>query len=128
METFLLIFVLFIGQSFYAQNDDNTNLNRYLEKSQRQKKAANILAITGGTLVISGFIVAGTADNTWLISGQELTGIGISMIGIISGITSIPVYISAHHNKKKSIKIAPQTGFIKIQETQFATAGIKFDF
>ena len=128
MKAFVIFLVLLTVQNLYGQNTDHSDLQRYLEKSQRQKKTANILAITGGALFISGIIVTGTDDNKFLISGQQFTGIGISLLGVISGITSVPFYISSSKNTKKAIKIAPQIGLTKIQEINFTTGGIIIEF
>ena len=129
MKTLILFSALFFSANLCSQEQNSpTEINRYLQKSNNRKKTANVLAITGGALVISGFIVAASDNNDFLISSQEFTGIGISVLGIISGITSVPFYICAGHNKSKSRKISPQIGNFKTSENNYVTAGLKIEF
>lgn len=129
MKTFILVLTLLFSANLCSQEQNSpTEINRYLQKSNNRKKTANVLAITGGALVITCFIVAASDNNDFLISSQEFTGIGISVLGIISGITSVPFYISAGHNKSKSRKISPQMGSFKTPENNYVTAGLKIEF
>lgn len=129
MKTILLIFVITIGQfSFAQQQNISHDTNTYLEKSLRQKRTANILAITGGALFLSGAMIAGSDQNDSIISQQQLLGLGISAAGIISGLISVPFYVAASKNKSISRRMSPAAGSFKTNGEHYFTAGIKIDF
>ncbi len=119
---------------FNAQQTNSDEINRYLRKSANKKKTANILLFTGGGLILTGLIVgsSGNQKGSYLISGNELAGVGLFGSGVLSAVASVPFYISAHHNKKKSLKISPVTGIIQLnsitEPKNYALAGLKITF
>ena len=132
MKTILLTIIFLIPMTLRSQEQNTTqSTNQYLEKSIRQKKTANVLAITGGGLVLAGVIVAATIPKQtkgWEGFNQGVTAVGIGGVGAITALISIPFYISSHNNKKKSVSISPQTGSVNIDQKNYATAGIAINF
>ena len=129
MKTILLILVITISQfSFAQQQNISHDTNTYLEKSLKQKRTANILAITGGALFLSGAIITGSDQNDFLISQQQFLGLAISAAGIISGLISVPFYVAASKNKSISRRMSPAAGSFKTNGEHYFTAGIKIDF
>ena len=130
MKTILLIFLLPVSGIFAGQESNNTQTpNQYLEKSIRQKKTANVISITGGTLLVTGLIIAFSDDQKgWLPSSTTLTGIGIATLGTATALASVPFYISPHSNKRKSVTLSPQMGNAVIGQKYYPTAGIGISF
>ncbi|WP_148041479.1 hypothetical protein [Kaistella daneshvariae] len=129
MKTILLILVITISQfSFAQQQNISHDTNTYLKKSLKQKRTANILAITGGALFLSGAIITGSDQNDFLISQQQFLGLAISAAGIISGLISVPFYVAASKNKSISRRMSPAAGSFKTNGEHYFTAGIKIDF
>ncbi|AZI66454.1 hypothetical protein EIB71_01620 [Kaistella daneshvariae] len=129
MKTILLILVITISQfSFAQQQNISHDTNTYLKKSLKQKRTANILAITGGALFLSGAIITGSDQNDFLISQQQFLGLAISGAGIISGLISVPFYVAASKNKSISRRMSPAAGSFKTNGEHYFTAGIKIDF
>ena len=129
MKTILLILVITISQfSFAQQQNISHDTNTYLKKSLKLKRTANILAITGGALFLSGAIITGSDQNDFLISQQQFLGLAISAAGIISGLISVPFYVAASKNKSISRRMSPAAGSFKTNGEHYFTAGIKIDF
>lgn len=132
MKTLILILTLLFSANFFSQErNNNDEINRYLQKSHSKRKTANVLLISGSSLLLTGFVVAnsGSSSNGILnFSGNQLAGFGISTLGILTALTSIPFYISAGHNKSKSRKISPQIGNFKTPENNYVTAGLNIEF
>lgn len=129
MKTILLILVITISQFSLAQQQNiSHDTNTYLKKSLKQKRTANILAITGGALFLSGAIITGSDQNDFLISQQQFLGLAISAAGIISGLISVPFYVAASKNKSISRRMSPAAGSFKTNGEHYFTAGIKIDF
>ena len=125
---FLIVFFFLSAKLCCQQRDKPLDVNQYLQKSIRQKKTANILAISGGALFVSGLIVAGTDDNKFLISSQQLAGMGVSMLGVIAAVSSIPFYISANRNESRSLKINPISGSFSSAENRYFLVGLHVEF
>lgn len=129
MKTLILFLALLFSANLFSQEQNtNDDVNHYLQKSHRQKKTANILLITSGVLIVSGAIIAGSDENDFLISAQQFTGMGVSIVGIVSGLASIPFYVSSTKNKSKNLKISPEAGHLKIDHKKYLTAGLKMEF
>ena len=129
MKFFFLIAFFFLTAKLCGQlQDKNLRVNQYLQKSLRQKKTANILALSGGALFVSGLIVTGTDDNKFLISSQQLAGLGISALGVLAAVSSIPFYISANRNESKSLKITPTAASFSTTENRYISAGLTVEF
>ena len=132
MKTLILFSALFFSANLCSQEQNSpTEINRYLQKSNIKRKTANVLLISGSGLLLTGFVVAnsGSSSNGILnFSGNQLAGFGISTLGVLTALTSVPFYISAGHNKSKSRKISPQIGNFKTSENNYVTAGLKIEF
>jgi len=129
MKTSIILLALLFSTHLFSQEESkNQEVNRYLQKSLRQKKTANVLMITGGVLIISGMITISTDNKKGFISSEQLVGGSLITLGAVSALTSIPFYISAGSNKSKSRKISPQVGSFKTPENNYLTAGVKFEF
>ena len=131
----LLFTLLFILPTFVnAQETKQTEINQYLRKANNKRKTGNVLLITGSGLFLTGFVIASTGknDKSWFISERELAGASLSSLGIISALTSVPFYISAHHNRKKSLNVSPTTGIIRSnsinERRNYASVGIDINF
>ncbi len=136
MKTFILCLLLFLcNTNFQAQEGKQDSLsqasNTYLTKSIRQRKLANVFAISGGGLILVGTIVAATgrADG-WFFSGQQIIGAAMILAGTVNAIVSIPIYVISYINKRKSLKISPSISFRKpiLVQENFAQAGILIQF
>ncbi|MBF8457045.1 hypothetical protein IV494_07600 [Kaistella sp. G5-32] len=129
---FVLLFIL--PTVMNAQETKQSEINQYLKKANTKKKTANILLITGGGLLLTGIVVSATAQhkNSMLISDRDLAGLGLSGLGILSAVASVPFYISAKNNKNKSLQISPTTGILRsnsiTEPKNYATVGLNFNF
>lgn len=134
MKHLLLAFLFALPLTMNGQQNNSTEINEYLEKSNRQRKTGNVLLITGGTLILSGVIVGvtGNKNRSFIISQSDIAGASLVTLGLLSGLTSVPFYISANSNKKKSLKISPSTAFIPVHSMNsqqiYPVVGINLDF
>ena len=129
MKTSILLLALLFSTNLFSQEESkNQEVNRYLQKSVRQKKTANILMVTGGVLIISGIITISSDDKKGFLSSEQVIGGSLVTLGAVSVLTSIPFYISAGSNKSKYRKFSPQIGSFKTPENNYLTAGVKFEF
>ena len=132
MKTFILILALLFSANLFSQEQNNHDeINRYLQKSNSKRKTANVLLISGSGLLLTGVVVANSGSSNKGIlnfSGTQLAGFGISTLGVLTALSSVPFYISAGHNKSKSRKIYPQLGNFKTPENNYVTAGLKIEF
>ncbi len=106
---FSLILVSFLS-SFSQQTNPSNALTReqYLQKSKHQKTAAWILLGGGIALGVTGVIV--DASN-WESSGGDV----LLVLGGVSMISSIPLFIASGKNKKRAM--AASASF-KMEKTQ----------
>ena len=88
-----------------ASNDD------YLKKSKNQKTAAWIL-LGGGTALIGAGYLFGSGKRASL--GDAVGGIGISAIGALSALVSIPFFIASGKNKSRAMAA---TAYLEIQSS-----------
>lgn len=139
MKNLFLTLLFIVPHTATAQQNEKSEINYYLQKSVSKKKTGNALLLTGTVLIITGVVVATSGNNNnnnnntgWLFSQNEMTGMTISSLGVFSALTSIPFYISANHNRKKSLKISPTTGIIQTnsitEPKNYALAGLKITF
>ena len=106
-----LIFVAFITTAFCQQSSPITT--NYLEKSKKQKTAAWIMLGGGGALGITGIVISThhtvdeltTAFSTGHDDAAFATGGVLALIGVGSMLGSIPLFISASHNRRKAMAV-----------------------
>jgi hypothetical protein len=89
----------------WPSNDD------YLKKSKNQKTAAWIL-LGGGTALIGAGYLFGSGKRASL--GDAVGGIGISAIGALSALVSIPFFIASGKNKSRAMAA---TALLEIQSS-----------
>ena len=134
MKIYITWFALIISIGLNAQISETTRQNPsndfLLHKAERQKKTGNILAITGVASIATGFIITSTADDGgWFFSEGQLIGASIFTFGVLSGLASIPFYISCQHNKKKYYKLIPSTGNVSsLENKNYKTVGLSLEF
>jgi hypothetical protein len=130
MKTYIFLMALFFSINVFSQQSNSAaEVNRYLEKSVRQKKAANILSLTGGGLMVTGIIVASTgSDGGWFFSPNQLIGAAMFSAGTLSALASVPFYILSGRNKSKALKISPKFGSFRTNDNKYVTAGLKVEF
>ena len=101
----------------------------YLTKSKHQKTAALILLGGGGTLVLTGIIIPNgdviRQGSFWDEHKNDNLKLTMVLGGLVSMLGSIPVFIVAHHTKRKagslSFKMEPTR---LIQHTSFVSQPI----
>ena len=112
----------------------------YLEKSARCKKAAWIMLGGGTAMLVGGYIVAKNAstatDNTIDQAVSDVAtveaGAIVALIGGNLALGSIPLFITAHHYKKKamsmnmSFKMQPYHELQQTGMTTKFTPGVSF--
>ena len=135
MKNLFLILLFIVPLTATAQQHKNSEINYYLQKSVSKKKTGNALLLSGTGLILTGIVVgttAGKQNNALFFSSNQIAGAGIFSLGVFSALTSIPFYISANHNKKKSLKISPTTEIIQTnsisEPKNYASAGLKITF
>jgi len=106
---FSLVLVSFLS-SFSQQTNPSNALTReqYLQKSKHQKTAAWILLGGGIALGVTGVIV--DASN-WESSGGDV----LLVLGGVSIISSIPLFIASGKNKKRAMAAS---AYFKMEKTQ----------
>jgi len=106
----LLLTLVSFGQSTVAKPD--LSYDQYMKKSIRQNKLGWIL-LGGGIAVSTATILVGTQINVDGDATLVLLCIGVVMFTITTPI-SIPFFISAHHNKKKAMRLSikNETAFV----------------
>jgi len=106
---FSLVLVSFLS-SFSQQTNPSNALTReqYLQKSKHQKTAAWILLGGGVALGVTGVIV--DASN-WESSGGDV----LLVLGGVSMISSIPLFIASGKNKKRAMAAS---AYFKMEKTQ----------
>lgn len=111
MKNTLLFLLLILSFKLFSQENDKQKVvsNIYYEKYKKQKKNATILSVTGGVLLFTGIIISQQKSESanLVFSKSEVTGYSIATLGVFSIISSIPFYVSAEKNRKKSITISP---------------------
>lgn len=120
MKNLLLILLLTcFWQSSFAQDlagESSKIINKesLMLKRKNQKRAANILLITGGSLIVISPIIAALESARTFIDTEgrgELNldaGSTIFTIGVLMSAASIPFYISARNNKRKAAALSFQ--------------------
>ena len=108
---FLLLLLLQVVTVFSQVQPSQLNLKEdYLKKSKNQKKVANILLIGGGALIATAYIFPrGKAEErigppyTSLVYYKN-NGIkaGMFFTGVLSMVSSVPLYIISSKNKRKA--------------------------
>ena len=104
MKTIRLLLALLLVSSVLVGQTKEFSKDYFLQKSKKQKTAAWIL-LGGGTAMAAGGFA--TFDSSWdrgSASSTDIAGI-IGTVGFLTGLASIPYFISAGKNKKTAMSI-----------------------
>lgn len=115
----LVLFLTCVFESSFAQelaSDSSKTITKetLLLKRKNQKKAANILLISGGSLIlISGVVAIGEATifaTSWGSNEDNIfnTSAAVFTVGLLVSAASIPFYISSGKNKRKAAALSFQ--------------------
>jgi hypothetical protein len=116
MKVLLLILIVFVSiAKTYCQNAEAPALSKdyYLQKSKTQKTVAWVLAGSGTGMMITGAIINGSQNMGNMVGAfigetptNENKGLWLCYVGSAAAITSIPLFISSHKNKKRAASVA----------------------
>ena len=74
----------------------------------------------------------GNGNRKVLISGSQIAGFLVATLGVTAALSSVPFYISAHHNRKKSFQLSQIIGTVQsfnlIGEDKNTAVGLKLNF
>jgi hypothetical protein len=104
---FLSIFSLFIFLQSFSQEPETQVQDKsyYLKKSKNQKKGAWVLVGLGVGMTVGGILI--NLDQPFFGPGSNSKkGLWLSYVGVATTLGSIPLFISAHRNKKKAAALA----------------------
>ena len=98
--------------SFSQETNPSKPVTRadYLKKSKNQKTAAWILLGGGTVLIGTGFLIGDREESSFDDAG---TGVVIAGIGVLSMISSIPLFIASAKNKKRGMAIS---AYLKMED------------
>ena len=104
MRIIILIFLFIIFSIPSHSQTKLINENYYLNKSKNQKSTGFVLLGTGAILIVTGAIVQ---HNSIATKGAFLNfdGLGYQFAGLTAMLSSIPFFIWAAKNKRKTIAI-----------------------
>lgn len=134
MKNILLTLLFIFPITAFAQQNNDVELNQYLQKSNSKRKTGNVLLITGGGLILTGFVVATTGEQNsgYFFSTNQLIGGSMITFGVLSSLVSVPFYISAGHSKRKYLKLTPSASIIPsntMNDNQnYTVVGLKLNF
>ena len=104
MKTIRLLLALLLVSSVLVGQTKEFSKDYFLQKSKKQKTAAWILLGGGTAIAVGGFA---TFDSSWDSGSASTTDIAgiIGTVGFLTGLASIPYFISAGKNKKTAMSI-----------------------
>lgn len=104
---FILLLVTTVNHAF-SQTDVKTK-EYYLAKSHHQKTVAWIMLGGGAALTTIGIAISETNTVDYALgdySNNNTAGIIVTVAGLASALGSIPLFISAAHNKKTALSLS----------------------
>lgn len=119
---------LFVTVSLFSQQTNSSQLSinqNYLRKSKNQKTAAWILLAGGAVLLTTGALVGNNEEASF---DDAATGAIIAGAGLLSAITSIPLFIASRRNKKKAMKVSTYLEMRRNPVKTGTTSGIGSSF
>jgi hypothetical protein len=105
-KVLVFIMLIFAATSSFAQKTNaGAPLTRedYLVKSKKQKSAGWSLLGGGAALIGTGLLIGNRKESSF---GEAATGGIIGIIGILSVITSVPLFIASGRNKRKAMNVS----------------------
>ena len=111
MKKIVLVGVFFIllamacqAQSIYTMQNlkqaSQENLDSYLKKAHKLKKAGAVVTITGSTLILTGIILVSTNQES-----AGYVGIYTTLVGLPIAVIGLPILITGSSRVKKINKI-----------------------
>lgn len=103
-----ILFLVFNVASFAQLNDSTyrqTVKNEFLKKSRNQRTTGFILLGSGAALIMTGVLMVNNSNDDILNPGNWVdagAGVGITTIGGLSAIASVPFFIMSANNSKKA--------------------------
>jgi hypothetical protein len=105
-KIFICTMMMAMAATSFCQETNSTQPHTkqdYLKKSKDQKTAAWVL-LGGGTVMIgTGFLIGARKESSF---DDAATGFIIAVVGVVSDIGSIPLFIASGRNKRKAIRIS----------------------
>ena len=104
MKTIRLLLALLLVSSVLVGQTKEFSKDYFLQKSKKQKTAAWILLGGGTALAAGGFAIFDPSWDSGSDSTTDIAGV-IGTVGFLTGLASIPYFISAGKNKKTAMSI-----------------------
>lgn len=113
---FCTILMIIATATFSQQTKPSVALTKqgYLKKTKIQKTVANIVLATGASCVLAAFVIPkgelmSSCSNCFIYDtyykNDNIRGTFFG-IGILTMLSSIPIYLAAHHSKKKAMRLS----------------------
>ncbi|MCM4164115.1 MULTISPECIES: hypothetical protein [unclassified Arenibacter] len=104
MKTIRLLLALLLVSSVLVGQTREFSKDYFLQKSKKQKTTAWILLAGGTAMAVGGFAIFDSSWDSGSASTTDIAGI-IGTVGFLTGLSSIPYFISAGKNKKTAMSI-----------------------
>jgi hypothetical protein len=118
-KQFLFILLLVLATNMFSQPSTTTTPAfkiDYLKQSKFRKTVATIFLAGGatslliGSLISKGELIETSAGGFWgtgeLYYKNGGTKDDFIIVGFLSALTSIPIYLASHHSKKKALRLS----------------------
>ena len=99
------MFLFMTTSAFSQQTNPSQPLTRqdYLTKSKNQKTGAWVLLGGGAVLIGTGLLIGNREESSF---DDAATGAVVGVVGVLSLIGSIPLFIASGRNKRKAINVS----------------------
>ncbi|MBU2906144.1 hypothetical protein KO529_15200 [Arenibacter algicola] len=104
MRTIRLLLALLLVSSILVGQTKEFSKDYFLQKSKKQKTTAWILLGGGTAMAVGGFAKFDSSWDSGSASTTDIAGI-IGTVGFLTGLASIPYFISAGKNKRTAMSI-----------------------
>lgn len=123
---------MLISSMAFAQQTPNPqqDLEKYERQWKNNRKTARIIALTGGVIATTGFIIGVTDKykNEGLISQQGLIAMFTACSGAVVTLSAMPFAVIASKKKEKYIKLKSVVSSESIGNQQYTTVGLSINF
>jgi O-antigen/teichoic acid export membrane protein len=110
MKKFIICTMLMAmaATSFCQETNSTQPLTKqdYLKKSKDQKTAALVLVGVGGGLIVVGIVNGVKGFDDWSNDSYYGRAVTFSIIGAVGVLSSIPLFIASHRNKRKAMRFS----------------------
>jgi hypothetical protein len=118
MKKIILFVLLFVSATriLSQQTDTKHPITKqdYLAKSKNQKTGAWVLLGGGAALIATGFLIGDRKESSFDDAG---TGAVFGVLGFLSAVGSIPLFIASGRNKRKAMNVST---YLEIQQNPVA--------